>query len=810
MCGIEVCISASEIYSIVIFVMPFWTHNQAHFSMSSHIDSMRVLTLLLLPITIFPSPYCANVVERQMLAKESTNSEVYPLVGIATLSKSGIPTHWSVQPTTARNDSFATSKNATGGLRLQTFEGSLRGSGAAEPTGPAFFEAHADLNSTLSSSRATNNRCSGSYGLTKGGIVSSYTSQDSQTIPSQTSSTVGKDAILANITSTLASTLPSATLSTSSYSATILGNGSFATKLKSLSEWPPGSSRSHTEALVTSVSGTNGKITTSQRVSWSSQVQSRAGATASTAAATENKGLLATTASTKATATSIHTPSSGFTSTETSVRSWPATITFCSLSDGVAIVGFGYVTTLADGKSSITNTSPSQSLISASPDPGCAGEVAVSLDGLVTTIQLSTLPSATSFPKDGAQVEIQSGTVVQYIRGTLSGFNNAQPIEISTKFVEVINRHTTTQGGWWLIGDYGHIEIPKNRPWNTGKGIGCVGGPALCNMPCGVVDIGLDLFVLINHDDCTSDETGPPGYPGGAVLGIDLSPDPPYPQDVQSSDDGEKTRDPKKKTVTNKEEPTTTSKDSTITSRLIASSSTVSSASDISSSSASAIEYMIVATVGADQTNIQQILREFDPNRGGSYKPDVGDTSISGGTWVYYKLNPYEAGQLSSRSDILAVVRCATVSMFGPRSSPPGPPQTVDSTVSLVTLTPSSSATLLASVIPKHRRSDVGPRIGSGVLRDPGQTKTNVQNDLQKRDPGTRLVRQKRTLNTYPEDLAAISWAPGVSWTAHGDYIFEETKGENTWVYLVDTGVAYRHWVCVRECDFKFETILRH
>lgn len=473
----------------------------------------------------------------------------------------------------------------------------------------------------------------------------------------------------------------------------------------------------------------------------------------------------------------------------------------------------GYVTTLADGKSSITNTSPSQSLLSASAGSGCAGEVAVSSDGLTATIQLSNLPSATPFPQYGAQLVTQSGTVAKYSPETLSGYNNAQPIEISTNFVEVINGHTTTQGGWWIIGAYGHIEVPKDRPWNTGKGIGCIGGPALCSMPCGVVDVGLDLFVLIDHDDCTPDEKGPSGFPGGPILSINPISDPPYPQEGEDCDDQEKTEDPEKKTkdpdkktATKEDGSTTTSELSTLTSKPISitSSFTVSTASQISSSSAATVEYMIAAAVGADQTSIQQTLRNFDPEKGGSYEPDVDNTSVSGGAWVYYDLTPYEAGQLSSRSDILAVVTCATVSMFGPGSSPSAPPQTVDSTVSLVTLNPTSSATLPTSVIPKRRRGDVGLRNSSGVLRSPVQSRTKVETGLQKRDPGTRLVRQKRTLSTYPENLSVLAWAPKVPPIAGVDYIFEETKGENTWVYLVDTGVAYRHWVCVKESDYDY------
>lgn len=407
-------------------------------------------------------------------------------------------------------------------------------------------------------------------------------------------------------------------------------------------------------------------------------------------------------------------------------------------------------------------------------------------------------------------------------------------------------------------------------------------------MPCGVVDVGLDLFVHIDHKDCTPDEIGPPGFPGGLVsFSTDPDPDldPPYPQKGEGKDDGEdegeKTEDPEKKTATNEEEATESSQDSTVASRprsaersqdntitsgprstessqkstitsrprSIAISSRLSSARKASSSSASATNYMVVAAVGADQINIQQTLRKLDPEKGGSYEPDIGNTSVSGGTWVYYELAPYEAEKLSSHSDILDVVTCATVvSMFGAGNSPSAPPQTVDATVSLETLNAPSSATLSASIVPKRRRYNVGFEDSSDL---PNGSQAKKKSGLQKRDPGTRLVRQRRTpvscspppiipfpspfcswrlvppsekrllvlepflashadsaifQNTYPEDLSVFAWAPRVPSIAGVDYIFEETKGEYTWAYLMDTGVAYRHWVCVSDYSHESES----
>lgn len=134
-----------------------------------------------------------------------------------------------------------------------------------------------------------------------------------------------------------------------------------------------------------------------------------------------------------------------------SLGNWPATITFCSESSGQPIVGYGFVTTHSGGLSSVTNSIPSQKLVSTSTGLVCAGEVAVINNGLTTTIELSTLASATSYPQlaAAASVEVltQSGVPIIYDIETLSGYQNSQPILISTDFVEVVNGQTTTQAG---------------------------------------------------------------------------------------------------------------------------------------------------------------------------------------------------------------------------------------------------------------------------------------------------------------------------------------------------------------------------
>ena len=134
-----------------------------------------------------------------------------------------------------------------------------------------------------------------------------------------------------------------------------------------------------------------------------------------------------------------------------SLGNWPATITFCSESNGQPVVGYAFVTTHSGGLSSVTNSIPSQTLISTSTGLACAGEVAVISNGLTTTIELSTLPSATPYEESAAAASVevltQSGVPVVYDIETLSGYQNSQPVLISTDFVEVVNGQTTTQAG---------------------------------------------------------------------------------------------------------------------------------------------------------------------------------------------------------------------------------------------------------------------------------------------------------------------------------------------------------------------------
>lgn len=307
---------------------------------------MRLLSCLVLSTTLVTNSCFAEVVERQVLAEESSNGDVYLSAEVAAFSSYTVSTRSSAQPTPRCDSSLAISINTTGGLTFptsQTFQGSLRRPGAAERTRFA-VDTHTTLTSIRSRSRSESNRSSTSSKTGRWGILSSHASQGSQSATSQTSSAPRNEVISADTASTFAS-ITLATLSTgsepflvtsglisseervltqlllfmpssskspsagvSAYSAVASGNGSSTTKLGTSSVWYPISKNAHSLPTVTSVPGSNSTITTSQRESKSSHTPSRAEASASTVALPKNKDPLATSGastSTKATITPI-------------------------------------------------------------------------------------------------------------------------------------------------------------------------------------------------------------------------------------------------------------------------------------------------------------------------------------------------------------------------------------------------------------------------------------------------------------------------------------------------------------------------
>lgn len=525
----------------------------------------------------------------------------------------------------------------------------------------------------------------------------------------------------------------------------------------------------------------------------------------------------------------------------TNLGNWPATVTYCLQSNNQPVLMIGFVTTGTNGISTVTNTSPSQSVVSDPAGSPCLGEVAISTAGTTTIIELSTLPVASTLSQDFvAQTVTSSGTPVVYSPVTLSGYDNTEPIEISTSFVETVNGQTTTQWGWWLIGPHGRIDPPVNRPWRIGPGnFGCIGGPLLCNAPCGDIDVGLGWFIHVNSGSCSPGITGPPGWPGGPIVfgfGGPVDDPPPYPEspeDPGKEDPNECNEDEMECSTT-----TTTTATSLSTSQIPSATTTTimsslssqvsprttmnitsSVTSQTSSSAASKTPYFLIAAGNAVQTVIEKQLQGYDAEDGAAYDPDVEANSVSAGTWVDVNLTAEAAQRLESQSDIELIMTCGYLSLF-----PPEPTFSVfvETIVSLTTLGTSPSD-IVAS---KNRRNIQGLSIASGDGTEASHHAAldvakadkagfrfdsslhkhglRTRDDLQVRDAGTRLVRQVRPKKAlfkksyYPQDLAMLAWAPGVPKLAGIDYIFEESKGENTWVYLVDSGVSISHWVCLK------------
>ena len=457
----------------------------------------------------------------------------------------------------------------------------------------------------------------------------------------------------------------------------------------------------------------------------------------------------------------------------------------------------GFVTTGASGVSSITNTSPAQSIVSDTLGASCLGEIAIFTTGTTTTIDLSTLPVASTFQQEtGAQTMTMSGTPVVYSPTTLPGYDNTEPIEISTSFVETVNGQTTTQWGWWLIGPHGHIDPPRTGPWRTGPGnFGCIGGLLLCHAPCGDVDVGGGWFVHIPFAKCNPGISGPPGWPGGPIVVGSGGPDdvPPYPtgpEDPGNDDPDDCDEDGIECSKTTTSMTPSSLFSQTSSGKTTATMTPSSHFSQTSSGTTSKTAYFLIAATNAVQSVIEQELRDINSEPGGSYEPDVDSTEFSGGTWIDVDLTPFQAFSMSSRSDIEFVMTCASATFFSADPIPTTVSAATTVTLATLTVEPTSPASRSRNrrLVSDGRQRSYG--VGQFRGEESAQHLANTAKDLSKRDAGTLLVRQLESA----KDLSVHAWAPGVPSIAQVDYIMQQTKGEFTWVYVVDRGVDDTHW----------------
>ena len=466
----------------------------------------------------------------------------------------------------------------------------------------------------------------------------------------------------------------------------------------------------------------------------------------------------------------------------------PASVTFVSQYGNLTIVDIGFITT-SDGTPFVTNTQPQQALI---PAIGSGhGQVVITEGGSVTTLNLASLPTATSVSlPTGVQVGTESGSVVTYSPYYLSGYEISKPIEVFATFGENVNGKVTTQAGWWLIGPGGEIDPPGNRPWNWGGDRnGCLLGPWFCHT--GWIQVGGGLIV----PGPDPGRIGPPGYPGGPVNGMNGGPDEdPPPNDEPPDDDGESS------TESDDQETATSSRPSdqeTATSSRP--SSRTQSSSSSSASSEGTAQYYLVLEAGADQTPVDDALEEVISGTK-PVQPDLAANVADGGFYMGYNLTSEQARNLSSRSEVW-VINTYTSRPYS--FSDPASSISFTTTAVLATYTGgpayASSTGIVPAKIRRELRREVS-RIDSHFSRANSPQKEcakldsaealNSTGNLQKRDTGTELVWQVNS----PDDLSVLSWAPGTDFT-NVNYVMEETKGENTWVILMDSGVTWQHSV---------------
>ena len=531
-------------------------------------------------------------------------------------------------------------------------------------------------------------------------------------------------------------------------------------------------------------------------------------------------------------------------STSLGYGNYPDTITFRSQSDGKDVIGLAFITTGTDGKEFVTNTLPPQSSIS--------GGIALVEGTATILVNPSTIPLATPLPTpSGLQVISGTAGLVTYHPVTLTQYANIQePFELSTVFTEVINGQTTSQAGVWLIGAGGVIEVPTNKPWgdddNIIGGIHVIDDPFYTNMPAGTVIIGGGFSIHIDIPGLPK-ISGPPSFPKSPIdpknPGPGPGPDPeddpppPYPDETEAEEEEEEKEEEKSSEQQSEEQKTTeqeskqseepssqvqatasvpastfasttdasalSSASSTLplASSSLSSSLTSSSPSSVSSSSTGAgcgmIGCYIVAATNYDSIAVQSMLQSWDPEHAQA-TPLIPSNAAAGGMWFSRKLDVLQSASIASRQDILDIGVPTPNSIFS-KVLPDTTTASLDPSLSLVSDDP--NAVVPTTVVQKRDEthemrweSRASASEGARLESVSSKRSANSSNALQlyRRDPGDRLI---RSYFAQP-DLAVLSWAPGHDAYPNDDpyepneamYVFEEAKGEGTWVYIVDSG----------------------
>lgn len=202
-----------------------------------------------------------------------------------------------------------------------------------------------------------------------------------------------------------------------------------------------------------------------------------------------------------------------------------------------------------------------------------------------------------------------------------------------------------------------------------------------------------------------------------------------------------------------------------------------------------------------DEVEVSNLLGKLNS----SYRaPAVGSTPLSGADWANVDLTANEEAMVSSNHDVLLVApyisliesasltgsEVSTSAYFSTLSSYPS------STLYTLPTSSASSEPLSPSGVSKakfrrHLQSDQ-TRENRFLSREHNGTRSVV---LSKRDPGQAIIAQYGSdSQPCPRDLAVISWAPGVPAVRDYPYIYRQSKGEDTWAFLVSTGVDKGWW----------------
>ena len=223
-----------------------------------------------------------------------------------------------------------------------------------------------------------------------------------------------------------------------------------------------------------------------------------------------------------------------------------------------------------------------------------------------------------------------------------------------------------------------------------------------------------------------------------------------------------------------------------------------------STSSAVASPYYLFSGVG-DEDAVSDLLGELNS----TYKalqPAVGSTPVSGADWVNLNLTANEVANLSLNSEVLLLAPYINLTESTTVAS-----NVFTTSASFSTLSSYSSATLSAtSTYSASSETSSSPGSSEAKIRrhspyhrsfedesSPHGHNISERNSIAKRDPGIGILAQYGSSRGIPcpRDLAVISWAPRVPAVSNNPYIFLQSQGEGTWVFLVSSGIASKHVV---------------